>query len=70
MGFVSFFYSNENDEPAHVHVEKGNCDGKIWLNPISVAYMHGFTIAESRQIIRIIENNIVTLIKRWDEYFS
>ncbi len=32
-GFRFFFYSNENDEPAHVHVEKGDAEGKIWLEP-------------------------------------
>ena len=32
-GFRFFFYSNENDEPAHIHVKKGDAEGKIWLEP-------------------------------------
>jgi len=32
-GFRFYFYSNENDEPAHIHVEKGDAEGKIWLVP-------------------------------------
>ena len=30
-GFRFFFYSNENTEPIHVHVKKGDATGKIWL---------------------------------------
>jgi len=28
-GFRFFFYSNENNEPIHIHVTKGNAEGKI-----------------------------------------
>jgi hypothetical protein len=30
-GFRFFFYSNENNEPIHVHIEKGSAEAKIWL---------------------------------------
>jgi hypothetical protein len=32
-GFRFFFYSAEGDEPPHIHVSKGEGDGKIWLEP-------------------------------------
>lgn len=35
-GFRFFFYSNENDEPPHVHVEKAEGTAKIWLSPVEV----------------------------------
>jgi hypothetical protein len=48
-GFRFFFYSNENDEPAHVHVEKGDAEGKIWLEPnLTAAYFRGFSSAEQK----------------------
>ena len=28
-GFRLFFYSNENNEPCHIHIEKGDAEGKI-----------------------------------------
>lgn len=28
-GYKFFFYSSEGDEPRHVHVKKGQGDGKI-----------------------------------------
>lgn len=30
-----FFYSLENDEPAHIHVEQGSASAKFWLDPIT-----------------------------------
>lgn len=32
-GFRFFFYSNENNEPAHIHVKKADAEAKIWLAP-------------------------------------
>ena len=70
-GFRFFFYSNENDEPIHIHVEKGDGNGKIWLEPtISIAYMHGFSSKEINQIVEIVEKEIVTLRNKWNEFFS
>lgn len=70
-GFRFYFYSNENDEPMHVHVEKAEANGKIWLEPIvNIAYLHGFTTKEMNQIMEIIESESVTLRNKWNEYFS
>ena len=70
-GFRFFFYSNENDEPAHVHITKGNANGKVWLEPnIAIAYMYGFTNAEQKNIMEIIGDNYATLINKWNEYFN
>jgi len=30
-GWRLFFYSNENDEPIHVHAEKGDMECKFWI---------------------------------------
>lgn len=69
-GFRFFFYSNENNEPAHVHVIKGNADGKIWLEPfLNMAYMHRFTNAEQNNILEIVNSNYELLKKKWHEYF-
>ncbi len=48
-GFRFFFWSNENNEPIHIHVEKGDAEGKVWLSPrIRIAYLHGFTTKEKK----------------------
>lgn len=70
-GFRFFFYSNENNEPVHVHVLKGDSNGKIWLEPsIEVAYFIGFTNAEQKDILGIINVNFEQFKKKWYEYFG
>ena len=70
-GFRFFFYSNENNEPAHIHVVKGNGNGKIWLAPsMAVAYFLGFTAAEVKEIISIVEKHAVAFKSKWHEYFG
>jgi hypothetical protein len=70
-GFRFFFYSNENDEPAHVHVEKGDAEGKIWLEPtLAAAYFRGFSSGEQNDIMDIASGNLKSFIKKWYEYFG
>jgi len=58
------------NEPAHVHIEKGDADGKIWLEPaLSVAYFRGFNSAEQNDIIDITTTNLMNFIKKWYEHF-
>ena len=70
-GYRFFFYSNENNEPAHVHVEKGEGEGKVWLEPsVSVAYFMGFSTREQNDIVKITRDNFSVFIQKWYEYFG
>jgi Domain of unknown function (DUF4160) len=70
-GFRFFFYSNENDEPIHIHVRKGNAEGKIWLEPsISLSYFRGFSTREENDIIEIAAENFDYFKTKWNEYFK
>jgi hypothetical protein len=44
-GWRVFFYSEEGNEPIHVHVRKGDCEAKFWLRvdefDIEEAWPHG-----------------------------
>jgi hypothetical protein len=71
-GFRFFFYTRgEINEPIHIHVEKGEGYGKIWLEPeFAIAYLEGFTRAEERDIVRIARSNIESFKREWHEYFN
>jgi Domain of unknown function (DUF4160) len=70
-GFRFFFYSNENNEPIHVHIEKGNANGKVWLEfNIEIAYMYGFSNKEIKEIMEIIDANYSQFKIKWNEHFG
>ncbi len=69
-GFRFFFFSNENDEPVHIHVEKGDGAAKFWLTPTALEYNFGFSSRELRQIKELIDNNRLLFIQKWNEYFT
>lgn len=65
-----FFYSNENAEPAPIHVRSANGEAKFWLNPIKLAWNRGYNERELRQIERHGLDNLDTLTKAWVEFFE
>jgi len=70
-GLRFFFYSNENNEPAHVHVAKGSADGKVWLEPaIRIEYLYGFSNREEHEIMAIVTDNYSNFKIKWNEYFN
>jgi hypothetical protein len=69
-GFRFFFYSNENAEPPHIHIEKGDASAKVWLDPIEIENAYDFSSREMKQIHEIITKNQFTLIRAWNDYFN
>jgi hypothetical protein len=69
-GYRFFFFSNERNEPVHIHVEKSESYVKFWLEPIGVAVNYGFNSKQLREISEIIEENLDLIIEKWNEYFS
>ncbi|MDD4193351.1 MAG: DUF4160 domain-containing protein [Mangrovibacterium sp.] len=70
-GYKFFFYSSEGDEPCHIHVKRGDGDGKIWLEPdLKEEYLEDFKAQEKKDIMKIVEENKNYLIWKWYEYFN
>jgi hypothetical protein len=68
-GFVFYFFSADCSERTHVHVKKGNGEGKIWLRPeIEIFYFRRFKKNEERQILKIVTEHKQDLINQWDAY--
>ena len=64
------FFSNESEEPAHVHVKAGGDQAKFWLDPIELASNYGFNVHELNDIQQIIEQHQTQLVEAWNEYFG
>lgn len=69
-GYRFFFFSNEGNEPGHIHVERGDGYGKFWLEPVNWSTPTTFTRPELRAIRGIVEKNREYFIERWDDYFG
>ena len=68
--YRAFFYLNEADEPAHIHVRTANKEAKFWLHDLNVAVNAGFPAHEISDIIRHLKQNREALLKAWHEHFG
>lgn len=62
-----FFFSNENNEPAHIHVKAESDQAKFWIDPISLASSYGFRAHELNEIERIVRDHRDVLMEAWNE---
>lgn len=70
-GYRFYFFSNEGVEPKHIHIEKADANGKMWLEPsIDVEYFYGFSIKEQKELKGIVNDNLEFLKNKWNEYFE
>jgi len=65
-----FFFSNENKEPIHIHIEKDDKYAKFWVEPVALAKSFGFRSDELAEIRQIIQSNIELIKTKWDEHFN
>ena len=65
-----FFYAGDQDEPAHVHVERDNHIAKFWLEPVRLFNSGRFKSKELNRIQKLVEENQVLFIEAWNDYFS
>jgi hypothetical protein len=65
-----FFFSNERQEPAHIHVERDADEAKFWLSPVRLAANHGFRTHELTAIQRLVIENEAFLLEAWNGYFA
>ena len=70
-GYRFYFYSNENDELIHIHIEKAGASAKFWLIPdIKEAYAYGFKVKEQKEISTLVQKHSKEIIDAWNEYFK
>ncbi len=65
-----FFYSNENDEPAHIHIQRERMLAKFWLNTVALASSIRFSPKELRKLESLVNENKALFLEAWNEHFS
>ena len=69
LGWRLFFYANENNEPIHIHCQKGDMDCKFWLNAESFdleeAFSYNMSPRDKRGIKKIIFEHFEYVEQQW-----
>lgn len=65
-----FFVSVDWSEPPHIHVRRDDKTAKFWLDPVSLQRAGGFASTELSRIARLVNENRVELLERWNEFFG
>jgi hypothetical protein len=66
--FRFHFYSDELNEPAHIHVRSPDGECKFWLDPVRLARNQGIPAHDLRNIERLIFEHQQFLIEKYHEY--
>ncbi len=71
-GWRIFFYSNENNEPIHVHAQKGDTEVKYWIKEtaydIEEANSYNLSAKDRREIRKLLFDHFEYIISKWDEF--
>jgi hypothetical protein len=67
-GFRFFFYSEEGNEPAHVHIIGHGGEAKIWLEPLQFSRIRNLSPKHQRKILEITMKNKNTFLRVWRKY--
>lgn len=69
-GFRFYFYSQEGNEPAHIHVQYGKATAKFWLAPVNLASVQGMKAKDLSSAMKITKENEKKFKDKWDEFFK
>lgn len=68
-GWRFYFYSNEGNEPVHIHAEKAERECKYWLDveafEINPAFVSNMSPRDTREVRRIIFENFDYIVSEW-----
>lgn len=63
-----FFFSREDNEPPHIHVESAENAAKFWLRPVALEWAVGYNSKEIGQLRKLVEENSEFFLEKWYEY--
>ncbi|MEE9912521.1 MAG: DUF4160 domain-containing protein [Deltaproteobacteria bacterium] len=68
--FRFHFYSDEGNEPPHIHVATPDGECKFWLDPVRLAKNKGVSPETIRLIERLVFNHRDLFEEKFHDYFS
>ncbi|NOQ77952.1 MAG: DUF4160 domain-containing protein [Gammaproteobacteria bacterium] len=68
--FRFFFYSNENGEPAHIHIQRERMLAKFWLKPVALASSTRFSSKELRKLESLVIEHREKFLEAWNEHLG
>jgi hypothetical protein len=72
LGWRIYFYSNEGDEPIHVHCQKGNAEAKYWIDSsnfdVIEVYSYNMNPSDKRNVRKILFNHLDYIIDEWNKF--
>lgn len=68
--FRFHFYSDERNEPPHIHVDTPDGECKFWLDPIKLARNRNVKPHVVREIEKLVFENLVALRKAYDTFHN
>ncbi|HKR05554.1 MAG TPA: DUF4160 domain-containing protein [Bacteroidia bacterium] len=73
-GWRFFFYSNESNEPVHIHAQKAGKEAKYWLKvkefEIVEAFSYKLSPNDKREVKKIIYAHFDYFVEQWNNYFK
>ncbi|MEZ4416159.1 MAG: DUF4160 domain-containing protein [Gemmatimonadota bacterium] len=63
-----YFYSAEDGERPHVHIDRDLSSAKLWLDPVEVGASEGFPRHELRRLRALVEAHHDALVRAWDDF--
>lgn len=74
LGWRFYFFSNENNEPIHIHVSKAEMEGKFWLDEstfeITESFSYNMSPKDKREIRKIIFEHFDYIIEQWKQFHN
>jgi hypothetical protein len=65
-----YFYSRENGEPPHIHVESGDQLAKYWLEPVKLASSKRIRDHELTVLGKLVIENREAFLKAWHDHLN
>ncbi|MGK5084931.1 DUF4160 domain-containing protein [Bdellovibrionota bacterium FG-1] len=69
-GFRLFFYSNERNEPPHVHVDYQGAHAKFWIGPVYLAWNLGMNAGALSKAEDLVIKHEKLTEEKWNEFFG